>query len=116
MTGSSPDNLWWMRQLYLTYALPEFLSQAVRELECAGPTAFDLGGERGRLKQFRQLDSDGKNPTEFWQQAVTELNRFGILEFLEQLVPVLQGKLPTSRQLSEALRLPVKRRGRRHEL
>ena len=82
--GFSKQNVWRMRQLYLTYTSAEFLSQAVRELEREGATAFNLGGERGRLKQLRQPGSDGKSLTEFWQQAVAELNRFGILGFLEQ--------------------------------
>lgn len=39
----------------------------------------------------------------FLQQAVAKLNRLATLEFLEQSVPELWGKLLTSRQLSEDL-------------
>ena len=48
----------------------------------------------------------------------SKTNPIGVAEYqLRTTLPKeLRGKLPTSGQLSEALRLPVKRRGRRHEL
>ena len=73
------------------YSQPEFLQQAVAELN----------------RQSSVPSVDDK-----WQQVVAKLNRPGVLEFLEQSAPELRGKLPTSRHLSQALRLPVKRRGR----
>ena len=33
MTGFSPRNVWDMRRLYETYTAPEFLAQAVREID-----------------------------------------------------------------------------------
>ena len=73
------------------YSQPEVLQQAVAELN----------------RQSSVPSVDDK-----WQQVVAKFNRPGVLEFLEQSVPELRGKLPTSRHLSQALRLPVKRRGR----
>ena len=33
MTGFSPRNVWDMRRLYAAYSAPEFLAQAVREID-----------------------------------------------------------------------------------
>ena len=73
------------------YSQPEVLQQAVAELN----------------RQSSVPSVDDK-----WQQVVAKLNRLGIMEFLEQSAPEPRGKFPTSRHLSQALRLPVKRRGR----
>ena len=87
----SPCNLRNMKQFYATYSQPAFLQQAVAELN----------------RQSSVPSVDDK-----WQQVVAKLNRPGVLEFLKQSAPELRGKLPTSRHLSQALRLSVKRRGR----
>ena len=51
--GFSKQNVWRMRQLYLTYTSPEFLSQAVRELEHAEATAFP----RGRSQRSGEIEA-----------------------------------------------------------
>ena len=69
MRGFSVANLWRMKQFYLTHTSPEFLSQAVKELEC---------GETGPEKLAQAARELGPAPrsvpdTEFLAQAVREL-------------------------------------------
>ena len=69
------------------YSQPEFLRQAVAE-----------------LNQRRSVPS----VDEKWRQAVAKLNRLGVMEFLEQAVPEMRGKFPTSRAV-----IPAKAESRR---
>jgi len=77
----SPRNLRNMKQLYTAYSQPEFLRQAVAE-----------------LNQRRSVPS----VDEKWRQAVAKLNRLGTMEFLEQPVPEPRGRFPTSRSVIPA--------------
>ena len=63
--GFSKQNVWRMRQLYLGYSSPDFLSQAVRELQGAED---ELGGNPGGWR--KSLDV---NDPDFLSQAVREL-------------------------------------------
>ena len=81
VTGFSPRNLRNMKQFYIASSQPEFLRQAVAE-----------------LNQRRSVPS----VDEKWQQAVAKLNRLGVMEFLEQAVPEMRGKFPTSRSVIPA--------------
>lgn len=74
MTGFSTRNVWDMRRLYATYTAPEFLAQAVREI--------DHGGGRQILRQaVAELGGDKK-----WPQAAAEITESKAIEFLQQLV------------------------------
>jgi predicted nuclease of restriction endonuclease-like (RecB) superfamily len=74
MTGFSPRNVWAMRRLYVTYAAPDFLSQAVRE--------NDHGTSKKILRQaVAEFGGDKKRP-----QAVAKLPESKIMEFLPQVV------------------------------
>jgi len=73
----SPDNLWRMRQLYVAYSAPEFLGQAVPEIR--------------RTVEYALR---------------TKRNPIGVAAYqLQSKLPGnLRGKLPTAKQLSEAVR------------
>ena len=74
MTGFSPRNVWDMRRLYATYTTPEFLAQAVREI--------DRGEEGQILRQaVAELSEDKKR-----LRAAAELTESKGIEFLRQLV------------------------------
>ena len=81
VTGFSPRNLRNMKQFYTAYSQPEFWRQAVAKLN-------------------RQ--SSAPSVDEKWQQAVAKLNRLGVMAFLEQPVPEMRGKFPTSRSVIPA--------------
>lgn len=69
MRGFSGANLWRMKQLYLDYTAPEFLSQAVRELKAQGTAP-------GKLSQaVRESGPASGDATgmEFLAQAVRDL-------------------------------------------
>ena len=73
-TGFSPRNVWDMRRLYATYTIPEFLAQAVREI--------DHGEGCHILRQpVAEFDKDNKQP-----QATAKLAESKVIEFLQQLV------------------------------
>jgi len=64
MTGFSPRNVWDMRRLYETYTAPEFLAQAVREIDhrkanqiLRQPVA-EFGRSRKRRQPVAKLTSD----------------------------------------------------------
>ncbi|MCX6982873.1 MAG: PDDEXK nuclease domain-containing protein [Verrucomicrobia bacterium] len=69
MRGFSVVNLWRMKQLYLDYTAPEFLSQAVRELKIRGT------GSKKLSQAVRESGppSEDTTETEFLAQAVREL-------------------------------------------
>ena len=74
MTGFSPRNVWAMRQLYMTYTAPDFLSQTVRENDHGTPSQIlpqavaEFGGDKKR------------------RQTVAKLTESKVKEFLPQLV------------------------------
>jgi|GEM_PF-2426189 len=64
MTGFSPRNVWDMRRLYETYTAPEFLAQAVREIDhrkanqiLRQPVA-EFGRSRKRRQPVAKLTAD----------------------------------------------------------
>ena len=69
MRGFSVVNLWRMKQLYLDYTAPEFLSQAVRELKVRG-----IGSKKlSQAVRESGPTSGDTTETEFLAQAVREL-------------------------------------------
>ena len=69
MRGFSVVNLWRMKQLYLDYTAPEFLSQAVRELKVRG-----IGSKKlSQAVRESGPPSGDTTETEFLAQAVREL-------------------------------------------
>ncbi len=69
MRGFSVVNLWRMKQLYLDYTAPEFLSQAVRELKIRGTGSKKLSQA---VRESGPTSGD-TTETEFLAQAVREL-------------------------------------------
>ena len=69
MRGFSVVNLWRMKQLYLDYTAPEFLSQAVRELKVRGTGSKKLSQA---VRESGPTSGD-TTETEFLAQAVREL-------------------------------------------
>jgi predicted nuclease of restriction endonuclease-like (RecB) superfamily len=74
ITGFSPRNVWDMRRLYATYTAPEFLSQAVREI--------DHGAGGKLLRQAVAVVGGNKKQL----QTAAELTESRVIEFLRQLV------------------------------
>jgi predicted nuclease of restriction endonuclease-like (RecB) superfamily len=74
MTGFSPRNVWAMRRLYVTYAAPDFLSQAVREND-------HVTSKKILRQAVAEFGGDKKRP-----QAVAKLPESKIMEFLPQVV------------------------------
>jgi predicted nuclease of restriction endonuclease-like (RecB) superfamily len=77
MTGFSPRNVWDMRRLYETYTAPEFLAQAVREIDhrkanqiLRQPVA-EFGRSRKRRQPVAKLTAD--QVAKFLQQLVAEI-------------------------------------------
>ena len=69
MRGFSVVNLWRMKQLYLDYTAPEFLSQAVRDLKVRG-----IGSKKlSQAVRESGPPSGDTTETEFLAQAVREL-------------------------------------------
>jgi hypothetical protein len=97
VSGFSPRNLRSMRQLYAAYADPSIWLQLV-----AGLTKPVVEGRDAVwLQPVAKLD-DTEQRIEFLRQAVAEIP-WG--QHLQSTLPVnLKGKLPTARQLSEAVR------------
>jgi YhcG PDDEXK nuclease domain len=99
--------LWRMRQLHETYTAPGFLSHLVRE---AGPRTQVRGG--------KPIDASGilcaeKDNLEVEFALMSKANPIGVAEYkLQSALPAkLRGKLPTAKQLEDALReeKPVRR-------
>ncbi|TSA45236.1 MAG: DUF1016 domain-containing protein [Deltaproteobacteria bacterium] len=74
ITGFSPRNVWDMRRLYATYATPEFLMQAAREID------HGVGGEILR-QAVAEFGGDKKR-----LQAAAKLTESKVKELLRQLV------------------------------
>jgi len=74
MSGFSPRNVWAMRRLYATCTAPDFLSQAVREID---------RGEGGQIlpQAVAEFGGDKKR-----RQAVAKLTESKVMEFLPQVV------------------------------
>ena len=77
MTGFSPRNVWDMRRLYETYTAPEFLAQAVREIDhrkanqiLRQPVA-EFGRSRKRRQPVAKLTAD--QVAKFLPQLVAEI-------------------------------------------
>jgi len=120
----SPDNLWRMRQLYVAYSAPEFLGQAVPEIRRtvtaflgqAVPEKAQATGHSANATQ-KELASDDnpsigiilcaeKDDVEVEYALRTKRNPIGVAAYqLQSKLPGnLRGKLPTAKQLSEAVR------------
>lgn len=74
ITGFSPRNVWDMRRLYATYTAPEFLAQAVREIDRSG-------GSQILRQPVAELGGDKKRP-----EAEAKLIESKVIVFLQQLV------------------------------
>ena len=86
MKGFSLANLWRMKQFFLVHASPDFLAQAVRE-----------------------TGAGKASPARLAFAVKTKVNPIGVAEYQLQarLPAAFKGKLPTGRQLADAVRVSI---------